>query len=155
MSFCNFVNIGKWSSACKKHIKICQSQLMRTYIPSYNLQNYRYLYSTWEFEFGFLYSRPQATFHCLMIFLAIWDLSFLVIAICFFALPELSRDYFNNFYLLMVPYGLPIGQILLTGSIYSTLALTVERWVHFKFEINDVYHKGHLYLHRGHWFILL
>ena len=71
--------------------------------------------------------RPQATFHSLMIFLAIWDLSFLVIAICFFALPELSRGYFNNFFLLMVPYGLPIGQILLTGSIYSTLALTVER----------------------------
>ena len=82
------------------------------------------------------FSRPQATFHSLMIFLAIWDLSFLVIAICFFALPELSRDYFNNFYLLMVPYGLPIGQILLTGSIYSTLALTVERWVQFKFKIN-------------------
>ena len=112
------------------------------------------LYSTWEFEFDFLYSRPQATFHSLMIFLAIWDLSFLVIAICFFALPELSRDYFNNFYLLMVPYGLPIGQILLTGSIYSTLALTVERWVYFKFEINNVYHKGHLYLHRGHWFVI-
>ena len=82
-----------------------------------------------------------------MIFLAIWDLSFLVIAICFFALPELSRDYFNNFYLLMVPYGLPIGQILLTGSIYSTLALTVERWVHFKFEVNNVYHIGHLSIH--------
>ena len=86
-------------------------------------------------HFGFMYiylgmffiSRAQVTFHSLMIFLAILDLSYLVISICFFALPELSSIYFDNFYLLMVPYGLPIGQIFLTGSIYSTLALTTER----------------------------
>ena len=72
--------------------------------------------------------RVQVTFHLLMIFLAVWDLSYLIISISFFALPVLSSVYFETIFLIMVPYGLPIGQIFLTGSIYSTLALTVERY---------------------------
>ena len=86
-------------------------------------------------------SRAQFTFHALMIFLAFLDLSYLVISICFFALPELSSIYFDNFYLLMVPYGLPIGQIFLTGSTYSTLALTTERYVCNQMNINTNSHR--------------
>ena len=84
----------------------------------------------------FFNSRAQVTFHSLMIFLALLDLSYLVMSICFFALPELSSIYFDNFYLLMVPYGLPIGQIFLTASIYSTLALTTERYIR-NFQLDD------------------
>ena len=75
----------------------------------------------------FIFFRVQVTFHSLMSFLAIWDLSYLFVSISCFALPEISASYFETVFLPMVPFALPIGQIFLTGSIYSTLALTVER----------------------------
>ena len=71
--------------------------------------------------------RVQVTFHSLMIFLAIWDLLYLVISVLFFAMPVLSSSYYQDFFIPLVPFGLPIGQIFLTGSIYSTMALTIER----------------------------
>jgi hypothetical protein len=47
--------------------------------------------------------------------------------ICF-GLPALSETYRNEFYLHILAYTIPLAQICLYGSTYSTLALTAERY---------------------------
>jgi hypothetical protein len=46
--------------------------------------------------------------------------------ICF-AMPALSKAYRQEFYIHIMAYTVPLAQICLYGSSYSTLALTTER----------------------------
>ena len=71
----------------------------------------------------------MALFHKLIISLAIWDISVLIMITGCYILPTLSIKYYQNIFNPYYPYGLPIVQISVTGSIYSTLFLTIERYV--------------------------
>ena len=68
----------------------------------------------------------NSIFHKLIIFLGIWDLSYLTFSlmtsIVFFQNPNLS--YALN------KYAYPVQFTLLTGSIYSTIAITLDRYLH-------------------------
>ena len=72
--------------------------------------------------------RVQRTFHLLMIFLSCWDFSYLILSILCFALPLLSTYYRDNMSVYLIPYVIPLAQLCLSGSCYSTIALTVERY---------------------------
>ena len=67
----------------------------------------------------------KSIFHKLIIFLAIWDLSYLTFSlmtlIVFFHNP-------NSSYVLNT-YAYPVQFTLLTGSIYSTVAMTLDRYL--------------------------
>ena len=72
----------------------------------------------------------QKNFHALMLSLSIFDLIYIIASIFLFGMKELNESYRTmgiNF--LLFPWGLPIAQIGITGSIYFTLAITVERYV--------------------------
>ena len=71
--------------------------------------------------------RVQRNFHMMMIFLSMWDFGYLVLSICCFSLPLLSTYFRENLYIYMIPYAIPLAQICLSGSCYSTVALTIER----------------------------
>ena len=73
--------------------------------------------------------KTLALFHKLIISLAIWDISVLIMISGCYILPTLSIKYYQNIFNPYYPYGLPIVQISVTGSIYSTLFLTIERYV--------------------------
>ena len=67
------------------------------------------------------------TFHSLMMLLSCWDFGLLFFSQFLFALPELSEWYKNGLFLQLVPYMIPMAQICLSGSCFTTVALTVER----------------------------
>ena len=71
--------------------------------------------------------KKRINFHKLVIFLAFWDLLILIMICGCFILPELSSKYHEKMAFWMFRYAVPFTQILVTGSIYSTLALTVDR----------------------------
>jgi len=71
----------------------------------------------------------QRNFHNLMLFLAIFDLLYVCLSITIFSLPNLFPSIWtNSTYLHMIPILLPLAQIGLSGSIYFTLAIAVERY---------------------------
>ena len=71
--------------------------------------------------------KKRINFHKLVIFLAFWDLLILIMICGCFILPILSSKYHEEMASLMFRYAVPFTQILVTGSIYSTLALTLDR----------------------------
>lgn len=74
--------------------------------------------------------RLQKNFHALMMALAGFDLLYIIAAIFLFSLPQFSDNYQESgVYWYILPWGLPLAQIGLTGSIYFTVAITVERYI--------------------------
>ena len=73
--------------------------------------------------------RVQRTFHLLMIFLSCWDFGYLILSILCFALPVISSHFRNFVSIHLIPYVIPLAQVCLSGSCYSTIALTVERYL--------------------------
>ena len=71
--------------------------------------------------------RCHKTFHSLLMLLFIWDFGYLLFSQFLFALPEMSTSYKEKTFLYLVPYLLPLIQICLSGSCFTTVALTVER----------------------------
>lgn len=71
--------------------------------------------------------RVQRIFHMLMIFLSIWDLLYLIFSILCFSLPAISLAYKDFVFIHMIPYVIPLAQICLSGSCFTTVALTIER----------------------------
>ena len=76
---------------------------------------------------NFLNRNMKFVFHKLMIFLALWDLSILIMMIWLFTFPVLNYSYEDSIKTPIFRYGFPIFHISLTGTIYSTLALALER----------------------------
>ena len=79
----------------------------------------------------FLFSQKkfQKNFHLLMMCLASSDLLYLVLAMVMFGLPQFFpfiQD--TRLFLYLIPHLLPLAHISLTGSIYFTLAITIERY---------------------------
>ena len=72
--------------------------------------------------------RVQRTFHLLMIFLSVWDATYLILFILVFSMPEISIRWRERVYGYLIPYLLPMAQMCLSGSTWSTVALTVERY---------------------------
>ena len=44
-----------------------------------------------------------------------------------FSLPTLSNSYRDNVFFYLVPYAIPVAQMCLFASCYSTVAITIER----------------------------
>eukprot|EP00092_Neocalanus_flemingeri_P002178 GFUD01002318.1.p1 GENE.GFUD01002318.1~~GFUD01002318.1.p1 ORF type:complete len:248 (-),score=47.87 GFUD01002318.1:746-1489(-) len=71
----------------------------------------------------------QKSFHHLMLVLAIFDLLYILMAIMLFGLPTLYPDVRKlAWYAYLVPVMLPMAQVGLTGSIYLTVAISIERY---------------------------
>ena len=69
-------------------------------------------------------------FHWLMIALAIYDTVYLLFCIIVFAVPGLSENYKKEgYHFYVVPKAVPIIQIALTGSVYCTVAISLERYL--------------------------
>lgn len=71
----------------------------------------------------------QKNFHQLMLSLALCDLLYVLLNIFLFGVPSIFKQitttsYYNH----MVPILLPLAQMCLTGSIYLTLAIAIERY---------------------------
>lgn len=72
----------------------------------------------------------QRNFHSLMICLAVYDLIYIISNILIFSLPLFFDEYLTSgTYYHIMPLALPLAQIGMTGSIYFTMAITVERYL--------------------------
>eukprot|EP00095_Tigriopus_kingsejongensis_P005688 maker-scaffold158_size296719-snap-gene-1.19 protein:Tk05688 transcript:maker-scaffold158_size296719-snap-gene-1.19-mRNA-1 annotation:"hypothetical protein Y032_0065g3677" len=77
----------------------------------------------------------------ILIYLAIFDSVFLLATFALYSLPLLSEDYQQYLYKVLAPkFLIPISQIALTGSVYSVIAITIERYLatcHPQFKAKD------------------
>ena len=74
--------------------------------------------------------KKPTKFHHLMMLISIYDLLCIVMMMLIFSLPRLSVIYKNSaFFHYFAPIALPILQVALTGSVYTTLAITLERYL--------------------------
>ena len=72
----------------------------------------------------------QLKFHRLMVLLAIFDITYIILNIWMFVVPGLSKPYHNLGYeYLFAPITMPLTQICLTGSVYCTMAISMERYL--------------------------
>ena len=69
------------------------------------------------------------TFHILLVSLTFYDFLHIILSIACFSLPQLSTGYRNNVLIFILPYLIPCAQITLASSGFSTVALTVERYI--------------------------
>ena len=70
----------------------------------------------------------QTNFHSIMLCLAVFDLAYICLAIVIFSLQRFSKTYANGIWFYITPWAIPMIQISLTGSIYCTMAITLERY---------------------------
>jgi len=68
-------------------------------------------------------------FHYLMLWLAIFDSLYILNSVLLFGIPTLYADIRGeSWYAHLVPMMLPLAQIGLTGSIYLTVSISIERY---------------------------
>ena len=78
----------------------------------------------------FMNSEVKLNFHKLMITTAIYDTIYIALSILVFSVPELFEDYRKNgLHAYVVPAAIPILQVALTGSVYCTVAISIERYL--------------------------
>lgn len=70
--------------------------------------------------------RLQLKFHRLMILLFVYENIYLLFTMLVFSVPQLSETYRSRFLKHLVPIFLPVVQMALTGSVYTTLAISME-----------------------------
>ena len=74
--------------------------------------------------------RAQKNFFVFMLYLAIFDILYIIVAILLFVLPLLSTYYKNEGpWHYVVPWAIPVGQISMTGCVYFTTVITIERYL--------------------------
>lgn len=78
--------------------------------------------------FYFASSKHQRTFYRLMIVLAVVDTVFLLSSCLTFSLPKLSKSYHEQYWAYLLPYTLPIAQVILKQGflIITTYWLLVQ-----------------------------
>ena len=76
-----------------------------------------------------LRTKRRHTFHNLLLTLTLYDLLQIVFSIICFALPQLSLSYRNNIFIYVIPFMIPLAQITLSGSSFTTVTLTIERYI--------------------------
>ena len=76
-----------------------------------------------------LVTKHRHIFHNLLLSLTVYDFLQITLSIACFALPQLSTSYRNTVLIHTIPFLIPLAQITLSGSSFTTVALTVERYV--------------------------
>ena len=76
-----------------------------------------------------LRTKRRHTFHNLLLTLTIYDLLQIIFSIICFALPQVSLGYRNNIFIYVIPFMIPLAQITLSGSSFTTVTLTIERYI--------------------------
>ena len=71
----------------------------------------------------------QLKFHRLMILLFVYENIYLLFTLLVFSVPQLSENYKSKLLKHLAPLILPMVQIALTGSVYTTLAISLERYL--------------------------
>ena len=78
----------------------------------------------------FMNTDTKVNFHKLMITLAIYDSIYIIFSFVAFALPELSEDYIKyGFHHYIATKAVPLLQVTLTGSVYCTVSVSLERYM--------------------------
>ena len=76
-----------------------------------------------------------------MLCLATFDLVYILVSIIIFSIPLFSNTYLTSgAYFFIIPWALPIAQVGSTGSIYFTVAMTIERYLTV---CHPFYHHSH------------
>ena len=74
--------------------------------------------------------KKQLKFHRLMILLASFDTAYILLNVIVFVVPGVSEEYKKHgYHFLFAPTVMPITQIALTGSVYCTMAISIERYL--------------------------
>jgi len=79
-----------------------------------------------------MFARLQAklNFHKLMMTLAVYDNLYIVLCMMIFSLPEIVEDYKKlGYHFYIAPKALAVMQISLTGSVYCTVCISIERYL--------------------------
>ena len=71
----------------------------------------------------------KLNFHRIMILLSLYDNVLIVMCLILFVAPAFSETYKFGVFNDIAPVALPVGEIAITGSIYSTIAITLERFL--------------------------
>ena len=80
--------------------------------------------------FMFSTLKNQLKFHRLMITISMFDNLFIIFRLIILAFPYIHDDYkYGDLYCHMIPIVTPLSYIALTGSIYSTMAISIERYL--------------------------
>ena len=78
----------------------------------------------------FMTLKEKLNFHRLMITLAVFDTIYIILSMLEFSLPELSEDYQKKgYHFYLAPLAVPVMQIALTGSVYCTVSISIERYL--------------------------
>ena len=74
--------------------------------------------------------RLQKNFYSFMFYLSFFDLTYTIVCLLVFVFPQLSNFYKHDGpWHYVVPWAIPIGQISMTGSVYFTMVITIERYL--------------------------
>jgi hypothetical protein len=72
----------------------------------------------------------KLNFHKLMIALAIYDTIYILLCIIAFTVPEIFKDYkTEGYHFYIAPSCIPMMQVALTGSVYCTVCISLERYL--------------------------
>ena len=79
---------------------------------------------------NFTKTNKKVNFHKLMITLAVYDTLYILLCFVAFAIPEIFHDYKTfGFHYYIAPRAVPLMQVSLTGSIYCTVSISLERYL--------------------------
>ena len=79
---------------------------------------------------NFSKTNKKVNFHKLMITLAVYDTLYILLCFVAFAIPEISNDYKTfGFHHYIAPRAVPLMQVTLTGSVYCTVSISLERYL--------------------------
>ena len=78
----------------------------------------------------FVKTETKVNFHKLMIVLAVYDTIYILLCFIAFTMPEIFDDYKKlGFHQHIAPKAVPLLQVALTGSIYCTVNISIERYM--------------------------